>query len=155
MLRRKLTGNDNKLAYLLSFIYPLFISDSWRYASKVELLDLRHKRAKHERNQGSRDQKRSVPDLKSLRKLGPTRTRTKYFKKNSDQSVLEPGRPWITDRNCKRSSCYLWFKKWNVFSNQIKDTVKIPLDMITPQYYSETGYRFGRNVTAFYISIEE
>jgi len=37
----------------------------------------------------------------------------------------------------------------------IKDTVKIPLEMITPQYYSETGYRFGKQVTAFYISIEE
>ena len=37
----------------------------------------------------------------------------------------------------------------------VKDVVKIPLEMITTQYYSETGYRFGRNVTAFYISIEE
>ena len=36
-----------------------------------------------------------------------------------------------------------------------KDVVKIPLQMITPQYYSETGYRFGKHVTAFYISIEE
>ena len=37
----------------------------------------------------------------------------------------------------------------------VKDTVKIPLEMITTQYYSETGYRFGKHVTAFYISIEE
>ena len=37
----------------------------------------------------------------------------------------------------------------------IKDTVKIPLEMIAPKYYSETGYRFGKQVTAFYISIEE
>jgi len=36
-----------------------------------------------------------------------------------------------------------------------KDVVKIPLQMITPQYYSETGYRFGTNVTAFYINIKE
>ena len=37
----------------------------------------------------------------------------------------------------------------------MKDVVKIPLEMITPQYYSETGYRFGKYVTAFNISIEE
>ena len=37
----------------------------------------------------------------------------------------------------------------------VQDTVKIPLEMITPQYYSETGYRFGKEVHAFYISIEE
>ena len=37
----------------------------------------------------------------------------------------------------------------------MKDVVKIPLKMITPQYYSETGYRLGKHVTAFYISIEE
>jgi len=36
-----------------------------------------------------------------------------------------------------------------------KDVVKIPLQMIMPQYYSETGYRFGTNVTAFYINIKE
>ena len=40
-------------------------------------------------------------------------------------------------------------------SKCIKDVVKIPLEMITPQYYSETGYRFGKQVTAFYISIQE
>ena len=33
--------------------------------------------------------------------------------------------------------------------------MKIPLEMITPQYYSETGYRFGKHVTAFYIRTEE
>ena len=43
----------------------------------------------------------------------------------------------------------------------MKDTVKIPIEMDTKthllkkKYYSETGYRFGKNVTAFYISIEE
>jgi len=45
--------------------------------------------------------------------------------------------------------------RYSVFSNEFKDVVKIPLEMITPQYYSETGYRFGKHVTAFYISIEE
>ena len=38
---------------------------------------------------------------------------------------------------------------------QIKDTVKIPLDLRESQYYTETGYRFSLNVTAFYISFEE
>ena len=36
----------------------------------------------------------------------------------------------------------------------MKDVVKIPLEMITPQYYSETGYRFGKHVTAFCISMK-
>ena len=39
--------------------------------------------------------------------------------------------------------------------NLKKDVAKIPLQMIRPQYYSETGYRFGKPVTAFYISTEE
>ena len=37
----------------------------------------------------------------------------------------------------------------------VKDTAKIPLEMITPKFYSETGYRFTKQVTAFYISIRE
>ena len=37
----------------------------------------------------------------------------------------------------------------------MKDVVKIPLEMIKPQYYTDTGYRFRKHVTAFYISTEE
>ena len=36
-----------------------------------------------------------------------------------------------------------------------KDVVKVPLQMIMGQYYSETGCRFGTDVTAFYINIKE
>ena len=45
----------------------------------------------------------------------------------------------------------------NSYRDEISEpkTVKIPLEMIKPQYYSETGYRFTKQVTAFYISIEE
>ena len=46
-------------------------------------------------------------------------------------------------------------EEFKVFSNEFKDVVKIPLELIKPQYYSETGYRFTKQVTAFYISIEE
>ena len=47
----------------------------------------------------------------------------------------------------------------NFILNLKKDVAKIPLQkevqMINDQYYSETGYRFGTNVTAFYINIKE
>ena len=35
-----------------------------------------------------------------------------------------------------------------------KDIVKIPLELIQPAYYSDTGYRFTSKISAFYISID-
>ena len=42
-----------------------------------------------------------------------------------------------------------------IFYKQSKDTVKIPLKLMRPQSYSDTGYRFSSNITAFYITIKE
>ena len=47
-----------------------------------------------------------------------------------------------------------WYHKW-FYSQFKKDVAKIPLQMINDKNYSETGYRFGTNVTAFYINIKE
>ena len=52
-------------------------------------------------------------------------------------------------------SLYKLFAEFFYLFQMKQDIVRIPLDLITPKYYSETGYRFTKPVTAFYIRIEE
>ena len=47
------------------------------------------------------------------------------------------------------------FSLFGEFFKLSKDIVKIPIKFISTQWYSDTGYRFGSNITAFYIKIEE
>ena len=54
-----------------------------------------------------------------------------------------------------KMSLYKLFAEFFYLFQMKQDIVRIPLDFITPKYYSETGYRFTKPVTAFYIRIEE